>query len=211
MPIKREIKEINIIEISNIDELRLDKKVAFYLEMDDINYHKGHILGLSIADCNNTYFIPKDLVKDSIKLLKDKEIITYDLKKSLIALDMDIDCHFDLMVASYLIEYPASDDISKLMKYFDEDISSFEEEVKSEFKNLKQDIARKSRLIYEYSDKISDKIGEAKQEKILNEIEMPLLYVLTDMEKTGFKFDSEPFLEMKKEMVRKIDLVSHEI
>lgn len=209
--VKKEKKELNIIEIQSIDELKLDDKIAFYLEVDDINYHKGKILGLSITDKNNSYFIPNYLVKDAINVINKKNNITYDLKKSLVTLDQNIKCNLDLMVAAYLVDYPASDDITKLMHYFDEEITSFDDDKKNSFQDLKNNIILKSQFIYEYSDKFLEKIKEDNQENILETIEMPLIYILADMEKNGFKFDQKPLLEMKEEIVRRIDLISHEI
>ncbi len=211
LPVKKEIKEFNIIDINNIKDLKLEDKIALYLEVDDINYHKGNILGLSITDQNNTYYIKNELIKDVIPLIKDKEILTYDLKKVLIKLDTDLNCHFDMMVAAYLVQDKASDDITELMHMFDENISSYEEDKKNNFSNLRNNICLKSKFIYEYADKIMEEVKELKQEDIFNNIEMPLIKVLADMEKTGFKFDASPLNKMKEDIIKNIDIISHEI
>ena len=54
-------------------------------------------------------------------------------------------------------------------------------------------------------------LKEDGQIDILNKIEMPLIYVLADMECYGFKFDPKPLLEMKKEIVAQIDVITKEI
>lgn len=208
---KKEVKENKYITIKDLNEVKLDQDVAFYLEVSDINYHFGEILGLGITDKNNTYFIPKNLVKDAFKLMQDKNIITYDLKKALVVTKENIKCDFDLMIAAYLANYPASDDITKLMSIFNEDCITYEELKKDKFANLENTITLKSKFIYEYSEKIKDEMVKSEQEKIFKEIEMPLTYVLADMEITGFKFEQSALEDMKKEVAEKIDTVTKEI
>ena len=210
--VKKEVKEeMKFTTINNLEDLTLSDKASFYLEVDDINYHKGNILGLGITTNESTYFVPSNLVKDAMKLLQDKELITYDLKKSLVVVSSDIKCQFDLMVESYLVDYPASDDISKLMNSFNEECISFEDFKKNGFQDAPQVIAKKSKFIYDYAEKIKELVNAENQTEILNKIEMPLIYVLADMEKSGFKFESSALDEMREEVKRKIDLVTHEI
>lgn len=208
---KKEVKENKYINVKDLNEVKLDNDVAFYLEVSDINYHFGKILAISITDKNNTYYIPENLVKDAFKLLQGKNVITYDLKKAFVVSKENIKCDFDLMIASYLVDYPASDDITKLMHIFNEECISYEDLKKNDFANLENAITLKSKFIYEYSEKIKDEMIKSKQEKIFKEIEMPLTYVLADMEITGFKFEQSALEGMKKEVTEKIDTVTKEI
>ncbi len=208
---KKENLYTTIDDVQSIADIILDNKVAFYLEVDDINYHKGKIIGMSITDKNNTYYIKEELVKDVINLLKDKEVITYDLKKSLVVLNTYIPCAFDLMIASYLEENESSEDIAKLMNFFHEECISYEEFKKKDFLDKENVITLKSKFIYNYYENFEDAIKEDGQDSIFKEIEMPLIYVLADMEIAGFAFDNKPILEMKKEIVAKIDEISKEI
>ena len=208
---KKEVKENKYIIVKDLKEIKLAKDIAFYLEVSDINYHFGEVLALSITDKNNTYYIPSNLVQDAFKLMQDKNIVTYDLKKSLVVSKENIQCDFDLMIASYLVDYPASEDITKLMRNFNEECLSYEEFKKSNFVNIENVITLKSKFIYEYSKKIKDEMIASGQEKIFKEIEMPLTYVLADMEITGFKFEKSALEDMKKEVTEKIDTVTKEI
>jgi len=212
MPIKKDIpKENKFIKIDNLDEMILADDIAFYLEVSDINYHKGLPLVLSITDKNNTYIIPESLIKDAFNVIKDKNICTYDLKKSLVVTQTTIKCDFDLMVASYLVDLPSSEDISKLMNACGEICKNFEELKKNNFESLIEDVALKSKFIFEYSSKLKEKVKEEQQEEILNNIEMPLVYVLADMELNGFKFEKTALLEMKEEVIKKINTITNEI
>ena len=204
-------KENKYIKVNNIEEIILDNDVAFYLEVSDINYHKGEILGLSISDKNNTYYIPSYLVKDTFKLLKEKNVITYDLKKSLVVLKDIINCKLDLMVASYLIDLPADLDIYGLMAHYGEVCLTYEEFKKQGFTNIEDEVTLKSRFIIDYYEKILNEVKEEEQEEILNKIEMPLIYVLADMETNGFKFKGTELNDMREEVNAKINSITKEI
>ncbi len=206
-------KEVNISykEINNIDELILDNKISFYLEVDNNNYHLSNILCLGISDYNNNYIIKGDLIKDAIKIINSKEVITYDLKKSLVVLNQNIKCINDLMLDAYLINYPSSDDISKLMIYMNNDIISYDEIKKNKFENLDALVATKARFIYDNNDILLDKVRECNELDLLNNIELPLSYVLADMELSGFKFDNSKLDDMRKEINERIDKLQKEI
>ena len=201
----------NYIVVDDINKLDLDDKIAIYLEVDNSNYHLSNPLALSITDKNNTYIVPKDLINDTIDIIKDKEILTYDLKKILVVLKSDIKCEFDLMIAAYLINESATLDIEPLASNYGIYVLSYQELSKNNFDNLYDNIAKKSKFIYEYSEKINEEVIKTKQDKILNDIEMPLIYVLSSMEKNGFKYDSNNLSGMKKEVKEKIEILDKEI
>ncbi len=205
------VKENKYTVINDLKDLKLNDEVAFYLECDDINYHLGKIIGMGITDKDNTYFIPENLVKDAFELLKNKKLITYDLKKSLVLLNTNIKCDFDLMVASYLVDMPASLDIAPLMISLSENIPGYDEFKKNKFTDLENVITLKSRFIFEQKDSFQDKLKKEEQEDIFNKIEMPLIYVLADMEQNGFKFEDQALDNMRAEVDAKIKTITEEI
>ena len=143
--------------------------------------------------------------------MKEKKLITYDLKKTLVVLNEEIKCDFDLMIAAYLVNMEASLDISKLMNSLGENIDSYEEFKKKEFADIENIITSKSRFIYKYKEYFQNQIKKEQQLEIFNKIEMPLIYVLADMEKDGFKFEQSSLKEMKEEIENKINIISKEI
>jgi len=211
MSIPKKETENNFVVINNINELVLGDEVSFYLEADEVNYHMGEAIALSITDSKNTYVIKKELIEDALNLIKDKKTVTYDLKKTLVTTNIDINCDIDLMVAAYLIDYPASEDISKLMNELNETCSSYDNLRKNKFEDIEKEISLRSKFIYKYKDLLKEKVIEEEQEEILYKIEMPLIYVLADMEKFGFKFEPDPLLEMKEEVINRIDVITKEI
>ncbi len=206
-----EKKENKYTVINDLKDLVLDDEVAFYLEVDNINYHFGNILGMSLTDKNNTYFIPPNLVKDTFNILKDKKLLTYDLKKSLVVTNEKIACDFDMMVATYLIDKPANEDIAPLIKSYGENFPTFDELKKKKFADIENYITLKSKFIFEHYKEIKDKVTLAEQDTIFNDIEMPLVYVLADMEINGFKFEDSALDDMRREVNAKIEEVTNEI
>ena len=199
------------IVVEDLNQLELEDEVSFYLEISNINYHIGEILGLAISTKDNNYFIKKELIKDAFEILKTKKLITYDLKKSLVKIDNSIKCDFDLMIASYLTNMDASDDIAKLMVTFNERVVSYELMSKNNFEGLEENITRKSRFIYDFKNMFQERLENTSQLDIFNNIEMPLTYVLADMESTGFRYNDDNLSEMKEEVANKLNNLTEEI
>ena len=199
------------IVVEDLKQLELEDEVSFYLEVSNINYHIGEILGLAISTKDNNYFIKKELIKDAFEIIKTKKLITYDLKKSLVKIDNSIKCDFDLMIASYLTNMDASDDIAKLMVTFNERVVSYELMSKNNFEGLEENITRKSRFIYDFKNMFQERLENTSQLDIFNNIEMPLTYVLADMESTGFRYNDDNLSEMKEEVANKLNNLTEEI
>lgn len=202
--------EVEFKVIESVDELKLDNLVSFYLECDEENYHRGKIIGASLTDKNHSYFIKPELINDVVKLLKDKKVITYDLKKCLVKLG-SINSIYDLMIAGYLLNYNVKDDIANLMTIFNEEIIFYHEFKKKGFPDLENTIVRKSKFIFDTYEQITNELKVKEQMNLFANIEMPLIYVLADMEINGFKVRLDVLNKMKEEVLGKIDVISREI
>ncbi len=217
---KPEIKKENITyqEITNINDLVLDNEVSIYVEIDEENYHKGHILGVGICDKNNNYYLTKDLFKDLGNILKDKVIYTYNAK-ALEILNRRYSANiptvnYDLMIAAYLTKGFIKDDIAFLLHPERIDVTFYEEAKKNGFSDLnklKQDIILKARFILDTRDTYINELKKESMYELFSEIEMPLSYVLADMEYVGVKIDSNTLEEIKKEAESKLEVLSKEI
>lgn len=208
---KREEKvDTSFITINNVDELILDNFISIYLEVSDSNYHIGEILGMSITDKNNTYYIKKELINEVLPLIKNKEIITYDLKKHLVKLGK-INCNFDLMIAAYLLNYNIKDDIGVLMSSMGYEVTYYDLFKKNKFENLESVCSKKSKFIFNVYEIIKERLEKEDHMYLFNKIEMPLIEVLTDMELTGFKVEDSILEKMTKDIEAKIDIVSRDI
>ncbi|MBE6141152.1 MAG: DNA polymerase I, partial [Firmicutes bacterium] len=202
----------NYIYLNSINDLVIDgDEVAFYLGMSDLNYHIGQIIGLAISTKTKNYFVKRGLVEAALKKLSGKKLYTYDLKKTLVSTNLQVDNTFDIMLASYLINMEADMDISKLMNHLGTEIISFEDFKKSFYCNAEENLTKKSRFIYQYREFFQEKLKTEHQLDIYNNIELPVTYVLADIEKVGFKFQKEKLEEMKLEVVAKLNSLTQEI
>ena len=210
--IKREkVEEKNeFITLGNVNELKLDENVALYLEVSDSNYHMGKIVGMALTDKFNSYYINPSLIHDVYNVIKDKNIITYDLKKSLIKLG-NLKSKYDLMIAGYLLNYNVKDDIANIMNTMGTEIEFYDNLKKRKFDNIENILVTKSKFIFDTYESITNELTSKEQLYLFNDIEMPLIYVLADIEKNGFKVQISELEKMKQEISGKLDVVSREI
>ena len=177
-PKKEQIINYKVLE--NIEDLKLDDEISLYLELDDNNYHIANIIGMSISDKYNNYYINKDLVIDVLKVIKDKFIITYDLKKVIGSTKVFIEKSFDVAIGAYILGLNAKDDLAYLANQFDQNIEFYDNLKKDNFSNVIE-IVKKSIFLLNIKDKLIEKMQEEKSYDLFNNIEMPLVNVLADM------------------------------
>ena len=233
LDIKKEDIDVNIQKeeeskfaykiVNNIEEIKLDSNYSVYLEMLGYNYHKADLLGLSIYNGKEGYFVPLDLLKNNYQLLFNKyEKYTYDLKKVLVLLkrnNLEINnCNYDLMISSYLLNKNVKDDISYLMKNDGISVPLYEEEFGTEAKLHMIDInevaeiaCKKAKYIYDTYENNIKALEEENCTYLFNEVEMPLVSVLADMEITGIRVDKDYLLKMGEEIKDKMDSLEKEI
>ena len=195
--------------VENIDELDLGDKVSIYAAYQTENYYRSNIVGYGLSSLDNNYFIKKELINDALNLLKNKTIYTYDYKKLLA--DLDIDVNGDLMLIDYLINPMHKEDFGYLILENGEKISLLSELKKADEDTIKENITRKARFILNYYDKYYEKLVSEEMEDLYNNIEFPLVRVLSDMEKTGVKVDKDKLEDMKLDLTERISLITKKI
>ncbi|MBR2708319.1 MAG: DNA polymerase I [Bacilli bacterium] len=219
---KKEKKEIEVKIIKSVDEIEIEGDAAIYLEVLGTNYHKAKVLGMGVYNENASMYIPLEILKQNPKFLIKNNKFTYDLKKTIVALDyQDIkidNVTFDTMIASSLLDYNIKDDIAYLANELDEKLPFYEDTYGKPNHLLEPDeniIAKttieKARFIWETKDYLNKKIKEEEIEYLFNEIEMPLATVLADMEFTGVKLDINVLKEMGENIKIKIEEITKEI
>ena len=220
--VKEEKKKEEKLTIKDISSFK-NKNFSFYLETRGTVYSKSEILGIGIYDGEYGYFISKDEI-DKYKDIfsSDVEKYTYDLKKNIVVLNnLNIkinSCNFDTMIGTYLLDYVVKDDISFVARSFDVDFPSYEDlygtekrpkEVEEDV--LKDIVTRKAKFIYETREEILKKLEDEEELDLFNKIEMPLTYVLADMELTGIKVDVDYLSNVELELKKKMELVEQNI
>ncbi len=213
---KKESLEYKVIK--NINDMKLNDKIAIYLELSESNYHNSSIYGMGIYDGANAYYISEKLLTENKNILDNKEIYTYDLKKTIVSLNkIGIkleNCVFDAMIAGYILNYNVKDDIAYLANNFNYDITLFDNFIK--MKDITDDslanlTCNKAKFIYEIKDIFMDKMEKEEQLELFSNIEMKLSYVLASMEIEGVRVDTKVLDEMGEKINDKINKLTNEI
>ena len=202
--------------ISSISEIEDADEYAFYLELDDYNYHTGNILGMSISTKNKNYFVRNELIKDALDYLDGKVLYTYDLKKNIVALEkMGITCpiiNTDLMILYALLEDTSKDDIAYYMTNKGYEITFLDTLYKKkDFSSLEKDITLKSSFIFAMRDEAILTLKRDDMYELFMGIEMPLARVLAKMEMTGVKVDLSVLENMGVTYKERLDSITQEI
>lgn len=211
-----EIKEVKIIR--DIKDLHIEGNVGVYLEMLGTNYHKDKILGMGLYNEDNACYIPFDVLKKNPSFLTTNPKFTYDLKKTLVALKyqgIEIDnIAFDTMLASYLLNYNIKDDIAYLANQLDYDIPFYE--IISKAKEIDEAVVadmcvRKAKFIYETKERFAAELVKEECTSLFEDIELPLAFVLADMEYTGVNVNKKTLIDMGEEISIKLEFLEKDI
>ena len=207
---ENEIKFINVKDSSDLENL--EDEISLYIECDAENYHDGNIVGVSVSDSKNNYFIPNSVLEDVIEVLGTKKIYTYDHKKNYVLLKhegLELNCCYDAMIASYLLNMNVKDDIAYLMNSDGCEVTFYSQSLKNGFD--KKDIVLKARFIYDTKDSYLEKLKNEEMLELFNDIEMPMVEVLANMEYAGVKVDASILKNMEVEMDDRIKELEKEI
>lgn len=219
---KEETKEISYRIIEDISELKLDSPYSLYLEVNGYNYHDANALGIGIYLNDKAYFVPIKLLENSNIFCDGIPKYTYDLKKMLVVFDkfdikIDKEIH-DLMIEAYLLNKNIKNDISYLANQYNYDIPFYDKEFGTEITlhevaiDIYSKVAcQKAKFIYDYRDTFYQELAKEDMLKLYLEMELPLVYVLAEMEMTGFKVDINYLLNMKEEINEKLKNLEKEI
>ena len=211
------------LSYKDIKEFDKTKEFSFYIETRGEVYSKSEIIGISLFDGESCYFLDLDNLEKYKDIFEcDTKKITYDLKKNIVVLNnYNISINgevFDTMIAGYLTNYDVKDDISIIGRSFGykindylEDYGSIKRPIDVGLDKLKEIIGTKVKFIYESRDDLVSKIEEFGEVELFNNIEMPLVRVLADMELTGIKVDKDYLEEVRDTLEKSMSTIEKEI
>ena len=190
-------------------------KVTVVLDFDGDN-----ISSAAVGAGNNAVVLNE---QDDIKeLLEDDSIakVMFDVKEAIVKLNGRIDIKNisdDTAIAAYLVD-PAKNEytIEKLAsEYFDTVIEKPEVKQLSLLDDVETDrseyLAKCAVALGVLNERIGDKIKENGQEKLYQEVELPLVTVLAHLEINGFLVDDHQLKEFADKLGEKIDALTNEI
>ena len=190
-------------------------KVTVMLDFDGDN-----ISSAAVGAGNNAVVLNE---QDDIKeLLEDDSIakVMFDVKEAIVKLNGRIDIKNisdDTAIAAYLVD-PAKNEytIEKLAsEYFGTVIEKPEVKQLSLLDDVETDrseyLAKCAVALGVLNDRIGDKIKENGQEKLYQEVELPLVTVLAHLEINGFLVDDNQLKKFADKLGEKIDALTNEI
>ncbi len=194
----------------------------------------GKIEGVSIYGKNGGCFIESDndfSSDDLVKALEEYFItdnykkIGHDIKKDMSLISpLEIKgVVFDTQIAGYILNSTKDtynfDDIAR--DFLGETFKSDEEVLgkgksRVSIKTLDKDqrtayAVKQAEIMYKAKPVMAEKIKENNQKFLFYNIEMPLIYVLRDMEKNGIKVDRKGLVEYGEKLSEQIDTITQEI
>ena len=202
---------------------------TIHFEIDGSNYLKDDMLkfGIYAQDQHVVVDAQAAAAHDAlVKWLEDPntEKVVYDAKKTYVVahrLDIQIEgIRFDAMLASYIIDPSRSiGDVKSVVEHYNQYYVPSEIQV---YGKGKKRAVPEDDVLNEYVGKIVHSISESKPEMIdqltahqqcelLNDIELPLARILSEMEETGVYTDRSDLEEMEQEIKEKLDVLVQQI
>ena len=222
--------EIHYDFVEDITANMFTEETALYFELLDEDYHKAEIVAVAWGTDEQVYVTDIDTALDSevfTKYLNNEEQkkIAYDAKANYVALQLrNIDLAgvvFDVMLTSYLL---TSEDSSGDMKDVtekhnhrgllpDEAVYGKGKKVAvpEDKEKMYKHVASKVDAIFRLRDTMSEELVENEQEELLYDIELPLSFILGDMEIDGIKVDAVQIENLHDEFAEMLSGIEEEI
>jgi len=215
----------NIFDLSGV----LLEDSFLVLETFGTNYHSSQALGFGLVNKKGSFFIPYDLVHQSIEFqlfLQDEQIKknVFDVKMMRVVLMRDSydikGVEFDLLLAAYVLNpNNTKEDFRVIVSNFDYTDVSYKEEVYG--KGAKYHIpepkiyqlyaAKKAKALEELKPQLMKELTKNDQLSLVQDIELPLASILGEMEFNGIYVDGGKLYELNEEVAEKIDALTTKI
>ena len=217
-----------IHHFDNINFKKLDNAIIHF-EIDGSNYLKDKILKFGLYAQNQYIVISAEDIHQYTELIEWLENdhnnkIVFDAKKTYVAahrLEINLQhIDFDVMLASYIIDPSRTiEDVQSVVSYYNQNFVKSDIAVYGKGKKrqvplddvLEVHIAAIMQAIYNCKPLMSDILSDHNQMDLLNNLELPLARILSDMEETVIYTDVNDLKEMQNELQEKLDNLVSEI
>ncbi len=219
-----------VIDTGTISELSFDIEATGRDPLSD------SIVGIALCkEKGRSYYVPvrhtgpcnvQDALSILTPVLEDPAVakVGHNLKYDMLILRQE-GIHvrgmlYDTMVASYLLnpikpdhslQDSAVEHLGHKKRQFTEVLGKRASFAEVPIEEATQYAAEDAELAMELKDILFDKLQSAGLQRIYFEIEMPLIYILTDMEETGIKINRERTEELSKELDRELEELQSKI
>ncbi|MDD5293793.1 MAG: DNA polymerase, partial [Candidatus Izemoplasmatales bacterium] len=228
-PVQPVMIHVATIEDDEAIKRILTSPMAIHLELYGTNYHTAQKLGIALVGAKGSGFVPYRIFQKS-RILQawfedaDAHKYVFDAKQLQVALMWDRfvvkGIVFDLKLSAYLVNPNLTrEDFRGVSGNFSADVPDDDEAIygKGAKYQLPDDeiyishALKKAQTIYQLKTDLSEKNQAFGQDRLLQEIELPLSEVLAQMEYLGIMV-SEPILdEFGSDLMRRIETLTSEI
>ncbi len=167
------------------------------VEADELAIYYDHEYTHKLYVCagDNIFVVDEENIKESKELIENSKIITHDIKGQLhrfsaLGIHLNTNCD-DLMIEQFLVDTNLKNDLSSVLannSHVDIVISDKTMKSDSEEENIQKFV----NMIAEFktvSDAFKKTITDYEMNSLYRDIEIPLAFVLFEMEETGVKVD----------------------
>ncbi len=207
------------------NKIEKEKIFSFILFLSDKNVFQAEVNALAVCVDGKEVFLleNKKLIRDFYPLFANKDIfkIGHDIKQTEKFLRLnglrEIKWGFDVMIASYLLN-PGNRSHELPETAFRELGIEIQGDEKKKGQKLllfqNEDFVEKANqvaIIFQLYKNLSEQLKENDLQKLFEEIEMPLVNVLAEMELNGIKIDIEYLTELKNKTEKRIKKITEKI
>lgn len=224
------VRELTVTNLSAIEELGTE--IDFYLELDGENYHTAAPVAFVIGNEAHGYFASRDIElltqgTPVNQILNDDQVKknVFNAKAMIVSLHrLGItlkNVNFDLLLASYLLDTNDNqNDLGALAhenNFFavktDEEVygKGAKFQIPEMDADLFEHLGRKAFAIGSLAQPLFERLNEHAQLELYETIELPLSFVLADMEITGIKVDAEQLLQMRSKLTERLSELEQRI
>ncbi|MBM6841806.1 DNA polymerase I [[Clostridium] spiroforme] len=229
MSVQKDQPSSSQLEYQIVDRLPEIKKAStLVVGVYDTNYHKSPVLGFAVYNDSQAYYITVEkALTDAgfLDFLKDQSIekYGYDIKKCINACrwhGLEVNGYvFDLQLAAYILNPSLKDEMKIVCDYFQYYDVMYDEEVfgKGAKKHIPEiDVLAKhyltqAKAVYELKDKVCEKLIHDQQYELFKDVEMPVAFILSDMEFQGAKVDQTVLKQLETDFRQQIEELEKEI
>ena len=207
--------------IKSLEGIEIPNSIGFAVDFSDDDYTNADIYGVAFEINGHHYYMHlEDLKNDqkALEVLKDEKIkkLVYDFKAIKVSLafqGIEINgCSFDLLIASYLLDSSIKSNPDVVMNLFGVDLSVNEEEELSLFSA--ENVERTAKIAYfakNLEKKAYKQLEEVSAVSLYENLEIPLISTLAEMEIEGFPLDKKTLEDFGAEYKQKTDALAEEI
>ena len=227
---KKDVTPIEPIEKeADIEKAVSKKETTLVLESFGSNYHFSEKLGFALLSDAGLYFIPYEIAVGSKAFkafLKDekKKKHTHDVKRLQVSLmqdDLSVKgVEFDLLLAAYVLNPTnTKEDFKVIVSNFDYHDVPYLEDVYGkgakaavpEKKTYIEYAASKARAIKALKKKMESDLDDHDQKSLYEDIELPLSFVLAEMEHYGVQIDEDALKDIDKTLEKDLGDLTEKI